>query len=146
DERRLGMFAKQVVALGHELVEARKAVGGISASGEERQLEPALVAVVDRLEELLRIRRVNEHRNPEPCAGVPERIQRRIVERETRAICLRDREAEALRYLSDAHRTGGHVRLQLRHRPLCPTGSDVTKIDSGEHEDSFFHWRPANGG
>ena len=77
DERRLRMPAEQVVALGHQLLEARKPVRRIAAVGEERELEPALVVVVDRLEELLRIGGVDEHRQVQPRARVPDRIERR---------------------------------------------------------------------
>ena len=55
DEGRLRIAAEQIVALRHQLLEVRKLSGGYATAREQRELEPALVGVVDRLVELLRI-------------------------------------------------------------------------------------------
>ena len=81
DERRLRMLPEQVVALRHQLLERDLAGLIVAAVAEERQLEPALVVHVDRLEELLRFGRVDEDRNVQARARVPERIELRIVDR-----------------------------------------------------------------
>ena len=134
------MLAEQIVALRHQLLEAREAGRcGYATSREQRQLEPALVGVVDRLEELLRIGGVDEHRKLEPRARVPDRIELGIVELEARAVRLLDRQAEALRDLADADRARGDVGLELRDRLLRPARSDVLEVDAGQHAHAVLH-------
>ena len=48
-------------------------------SAIERELEPALVAVVERLEERRRLGDVNQHRHVQPRARLPDRIELGIV-------------------------------------------------------------------
>jgi len=82
DERRLRVFPEQAIAFGVDLLEGREAIPRIPAIGIERELEPALVLIVDRLKELLRVGRVDQHGHVETCRGVPDGIELRIVERE----------------------------------------------------------------
>jgi hypothetical protein len=77
------MTTKKIVPLGHQLFEAGKLILRIPSSRKKRELQPSLVGVVNGLEELLGIRGVNEHRNPEPGARVPERIELRVIDSET---------------------------------------------------------------
>ena len=133
------MLAEHVVALRHQLLEARKAILRIAAIGKERQLEPALIVIVDRLEKFLRVGRVNEHRQLEPRACVPDRIELRVVDPQTRAVGLLDGEAEALGNFADANRAGGDIGFELLDRLLRPAWSDVLKVDAREHAHAVFH-------
>ena len=54
---RLRMLPEQVVAFGHQLVEGDLPRLVVAAIREQRELEPALVVIVERLEELLRFGR-----------------------------------------------------------------------------------------
>ena len=84
DEACLRVLAEQVVALGHQLVERDLTGLVVAAIGEERQLEPALVAVVERLEELLRLGGVDEDRHVEPRERLPHRIELGVVHLQAR--------------------------------------------------------------
>ena len=64
-----GCLRDHVVALGHQLLEAD--AGLVAAIGIERELEPALVGVVERLEERRRLGDVDEHRDVQPRARRP---------------------------------------------------------------------------
>ena len=75
-----GCFVNMLFALGHQLLEAGTPVL-VAAIGIERELEPALVVVVERLEERRRLGDVNEHRDVQPRAGLPDRIELGIVDR-----------------------------------------------------------------
>ena len=75
-----GVLAEHAIALGEQLLEARELAGRIAAIAIERQLEPALVVHVDGLEELLRLRGVDEHGHPKPAADLPDWIELRIVD------------------------------------------------------------------
>ena len=113
-EGRLRVPLEQAVALGHQLLERGKPRPVlVAAVGIERQLEPALVVVVERLEELRRIGGVDEDRNLEPRGRLPDRIELGIVELEAGAVGLPDAEAEALADLADADRAGLDVGLEL---------------------------------
>ena len=68
------MLADHVVALGHQLLERHLSRLVVAAIREQRQLEPALVVHVLRLEELLRLRGVDEGRHVELREFVPQRI------------------------------------------------------------------------
>src|SRR6185295_10440240 len=101
----------------------------------------ALVGVIDRFEELLRIRGMDEHRQLEPSAGVPHRVELRVVELEPRAIRFARREPESLSDLAHANSAGSNVCLELRDRLLRPAWPDVPKVDSGEHADAILRFR-----
>ena len=132
DERRLRMTPEEAIALGHQLLERRVRRRREPSVAEERQLEPALVLVVDRLEELLRIGGVDEDRNIEPCGGLPDRIELRIVELQARPVALACVEAEALVDLADAERAGLDVGLELLRRALTEPGANVGEVDVRE--------------
>ena len=83
DERRLRMLREQPVALAHQLFERRKPRAVLVAAIRiQRQLQPSLVVVVERLEELRRVGDVNEDRDVQPRGGLPDDVQLRIVELE----------------------------------------------------------------
>ncbi len=126
------MLLEHAVALGHQLLEARELAGWIAAVAEERQLEPALVLEVDRLEELLRFGRVDEHRDAQAAGRGPDRVELRIVDGEAGPVGLAEAQAEALRDFADADGAGLDVRLELRDRLRAPAGADVAEIDVGE--------------
>jgi hypothetical protein len=132
------MALEQVVALGHQLLEAREAIGGITAIGEKGKLEPALVVVVDRLEELLRISGVDEHRQVQARACVPDGIELGIVDPQPCPIDLPDIQAELFRDLADTDGARPHVGFELANGPVGPSGSNVAKIDPGEHTNAIF--------
>ena len=97
DERRLRVLLEQVVALAPSaLRSAGYSLGRIAPIAEQRELEPAFVVVVDRLEELGRIGGVDEDRDLEPRARLPDRIELRIVEVEARTVGLRVRRPKPL--------------------------------------------------
>ena len=139
DEGRPRMPAEKIVAFLHELVEVRMLVRGYATSWKERQLEPSLVGVVDRLVELLRVSGVDEHWKLQASGSSPNRIEVRIVEREAGAVCLADRLPKALADFADADRPGGSVSLELRHRALRPSRPHVLKADPRERADSVLH-------
>ena len=139
DEDRSWMLAEQVVPLARDLLEAREPVRRISALGKQRQLQPALVAVVDRLKELLRVGGVNEHRKPEASARIPDGIEVRVVDLEPRAIGLASGQAKAFPDFSYANRTSGDVRLELRDGFCGPFGAHVAEIDSGQNAHTILH-------
>ena len=116
-------------------------VGRIAAVREERQLEPALVRVVDGLEELRRVGGVDEDRQLEPRARIPDRIELRIVELEPRAVGLLDGQPKALRELPDPDGSGGDVTLELRDRARAPPRADIAEVDPGEEAHAVLHRR-----
>src|SRR6185503_6183014 len=118
---------------GHELLEAWKLVCRVPPPGEQRELEPPLVRVVDRLEELLWIGGMDEDGELEARAGVPDGIEVGIVELESRTVRFLDRQSEVLADLAHADRARRDIRLELCDRLLRPPGSDVAEVDPGEH-------------
>src|SRR4030095_12437371 len=80
DKRRLGMLLEQPIALGHQRLESRKARILITAILEQRQLQPALIRVIDRIPELMWIRGVDEDRDVEVSRRIPDRIELWIVD------------------------------------------------------------------
>src|SRR5262245_35959302 len=84
---------------------------------------------------------MDEHRQSESRAGVPDRIELRIVDLQPRAIGLARRQAESLADLTDTNRARGDIRLELRDRLLRPPRSDVAEIDAGEDADAILERR-----
>ena len=129
-----GMLREQPVALAHQLLEGGKSRPILIAPvAEERQLEPALVVVVERLEELGRVGHVDEDRDLETRRRLPHRIELGIIELEPRAVGLAGGQAEALVDLADADRARLDVGLELRGDLLADPGptprkSSVVKI------------------
>src|SRR5258708_18240394 len=107
--------------------------GRHATSREERQLEPALIGVVHRLVELLRISRMDEHRELESRGRLPDGIEIGVVEREARAVRLPDRLAKALSDLADAHRSRSHVAFEPRHCTRRPSRSCPLKVSSCQY-------------
>jgi hypothetical protein len=142
-EAGLRVLLEQAIALRDQLLEARKLVGRIAPIAEQRQLEPPLVLEIDRLEELLRLRRVDEHRDVQARAGVPHGIEVGIVDLEERAVGLARSQAERLADLADADGAGFEIGLQLGDRFLRPARSDVAQIDAGQDADTFLVRRRA---
>ena len=109
-----GMLGKQPIPLAHQLLEGREPRAILVPTiAEERELEPALVLVVERLEELRRIGHVNEDRNLEAGSRLPHGIELGIVELEPRAVGLARRQAEALVDLADPDGAGLDVGFEL---------------------------------
>ncbi len=136
-----GCRRSRLSPFGHQLLERRKLFGRIAAAREQRELEPAFVLVIDRLPELLRVSGVNEDRQLEPGRRLKDRIERRVVEGKTGSVGLLGREAEALTNLTDAHRTRGHVRFELRHRPLGPPRPHGPEVDPRQKPNPVLHRR-----
>ena len=89
DERRLRVLGEQSIALPHQLFERRKARSiEVAAIRIKRHLQPALVLVVHRLEELRRVGGVDEDRDVQPGRGLPDRIELGIVQLQARAVGL----------------------------------------------------------
>ena len=136
DEGRLRVLRHQPIALPHQVLERRKPRAvEVPAVGKQRHLEPALVVVVERLEELRRIRGVDEHRNVEPRRRLPDRIELGIVQLQARSVGLAYGEAEALHDLAEAERAGLDVGFELRRRFRAETGTHIAKGDVGEHRE-----------
>ena len=136
DEVRPGMPGEQSIALGHQVLERRKPRAvGVTAVGIERQLEPALVPEVDRLEELRRVGCVNVHRNLQPRADLPDGVELRVVELQPRAVGLLRGQAEVLQELAQALRSGFHVVLDLLRGAGAESRADrVAKVDRRERD------------
>ena len=142
DERRLRMLAEQVVALRHQLFEARKAVLRIATVREQRELEPTLVRVVDRLEELLRIGGVDEHRKPEPRARVPDRIELGVVDARGASRPASSIDRPRLFEISPTPTAPAATSASSCATAFVrPPRSDVLKVDSGENAHAVLHRR-----
>ncbi len=140
-EGRARVAAEEVVPLRHQLLEVRVLVRRNLPPREERQLEPPLVVVIQRLVELRRIGGVDEDRQAKACRRLPHRLEIGIVHRQAAAVGLADGLAEALPDLADAHRAGRGVGLELRHRPLRPARPNVAEVDPGQRPDPVLHGR-----
>ena len=104
------------------------------AIGIQRELQPALVRVVERLEERRRLGDVDEHRHVEPRARGPDRIELRIVDRQAAAVGLPHEHAEVLEDLQP-HRAGLDVRVELLRRLRAEAGSDrLAEVHVGEQD------------
>ena len=136
DERRLRMLLEETVALRHQLFERGIVAGRVAPIAEQRELQPALVVVVDRLEELRGIGGMDEDRNLETGARLPERIEIRIVEMEARAVGLARAQAEALADFADADRARLEVGFELRDGFLRPARSHAREVHAGQHTDA----------
>src|SRR5580704_10493536 len=79
------------------------------------QLLIALVARVRGKKESLRIAGVNENRNPETPAFVPDRIQPRIVDREQLSGLIAHSQTQVLQKLESASAAGDGIVHQLHH-------------------------------
>src|SRR5690606_17583032 len=84
-------------------------------------------------------RGVDEDRQAEPGARLPDRVQLRVVDPEPRAVRLADREPERLRDLAHAHGARGRVRLELGYRALRPPRPDVAEVDPRQEADPVPH-------
>ena len=80
DEAGVRVLQEHPVALGEQGLEIDLVGPVVPPTGEEGQLEPALVRVVGFLEEGRRFRGVDQHRDVHPSGHLPDRIQLRIVD------------------------------------------------------------------
>ena len=95
DEMGLRMSGEEAVAFGHQLFERGETRAiRIAAVRIERQLEPALVVIVDRLEELGGIGSVDVHGNLQTRACLPDGIEFGIIELQARTVGLLRRQPE----------------------------------------------------
>ena len=121
DVPRVRVLLDHVIALGHELLEADAVL--MTTIRKQSQLEPALVMRVDRIEERLRLSDVNQHRDVQPDAGVPDRIEFRVVDAQPAAIGFSVEHAEILEDLQP-QRAGLDVLLELPGRFHAEAGAD----------------------
>ena len=89
------------------------------------QLEPALVGWIDRLEERRGLAGVDEHRNVQPRARLPDRIELGIVERHAGAVARLTLRPKFLKIFSP-RAPGFDVGLELRCRPPPEPGSSMS--------------------
>src|SRR4029453_3009391 len=107
----------------------------VTATGVERQLQPAFVVEVDWLEELGRISDVNEDRNLETRRRLPDRVELGIVEMEPSPVRLLDHQSEPLADFPHANRTCLHGSLELAREFLSRSWSDIADIESREEDE-----------
>ena len=108
----------------------------MTAIGIQRQLQPSLVGVIERIEKRLRLGDVDQHRHVEPRARLPNRIELRLVHAQTTAVRLAIEHAEVLEHLQ-ADRTRFDVRFELGRRFRSRSGTDVTEVDVGEQHHAI---------
>ena len=90
---------------------------------------------------------MNEHRDPKTGAGVPHRIELRVIDLQARAVRLFDGKTEALGDFANTDRPGFHVGFELGDSLLRPAGPDVSEVDSGEDSDAVLgFWIRIHGG
>ena len=127
DVLRLRVPADHVVALGHQFFEPDAFL--MTAIGIQRKLEPAFVRVVERLKEGLRFRDMNQHRHVLSGAGVPNRIELRIVHAQPASVGPAIEHAQVLENLQP-DRASLEIALELLRRPGAETGRDrLAEID-----------------
>src|SRR5688572_19336408 len=80
DEHRPGMLAEHAMLLGDDRRPGRVFAWRTCPLGALLELQPTLVVLVVRLEELPRLRGVNEDGNAELARLPPERVETRIVD------------------------------------------------------------------
>src|SRR6187401_1362992 len=81
---------------------------------------------------------VDEDGDVQPRRGGPDRVKRRIVDGQTRAVGLPCGQAEPLADLADAKRAGLDVGFELRHGLLGPTRPNAIEADAGENADAIL--------
>ena len=102
DERRARVLAKDTVLLGHDRRPRRILARRTRALRTLLQLQPALVGLVVRLEELARLRGVDEHGNAQLARLAPHGIEPRIIDRHALARSVLEVEPEILEDLESA--------------------------------------------
>src|SRR5262245_21073780 len=135
DELRFRMLSEQAISLSRQRLESRKPFVLVAPIGEERELEPTFVAIVDWLKELGRIGGVNEDRDVQPGTGRPDRIERGIVDRQECAVRFSRRQPEGFRDLADADGACLYVGFELGDRPFGPSWPDIAEVDSSQNAD-----------
>ena len=141
-----GCLRKTVVAFRQQLFERHATRLVVAAIGKQGELQPPLVVHVERLEEFLRLGRVDEDGNAQTTERRPDRIELGIVDAQPRAIGLSVAKAERLRHFTDADRAGLDVGFELRHGPRAPVGSHIIEIDAGQHTKSILVRARVDGG
>jgi hypothetical protein len=91
-----------------------------------------------RLEELLRLRGVNERRHIEPREFIPERVDVGIVDLQSRAIRLGDAQSKLLAHLAHAQRAGLDVGAQLGNRLVRPARANIAEVDARERAEAIL--------
>ncbi len=125
-----------MVLLGHQRLEGRVALRRTGALRELRELEPALVVLVDRLEEGARLAGMDEHRDAELARLAPEREDARVVHRHALAGGVLHLHAEVLEDLEPDGAALLHVALELRRGALAPAGvTDAPEVHVGERHE-----------
>ena len=83
---------------------------------------------------------MNEHRESETRAGIPYRIEFRVVDLETAAVDLLVRQSQALRDFTDTDRTRSDIGFELRNRFHGPAwASHSVETDAGQRTHAIFH-------
>ena len=122
--------------LSQDLLEGRVLLGRAGAAGKLLELQPPLVVLVLRLEEGTRLAGVDEHRDPELGALVPDGIQARIVDRHAPAARVGHGQAQVLEDLQAA-RAVAHVLGELRGGPISPPGRlNPLVVQVGEDDEA----------
>src|SRR5713226_5998359 len=91
------------------------------------------------MEESLRIASVDEDRNPQTSAFVPDRIQPRIVDRDQPGL-IPHAQAQVLQQLQPASAPADRI-VQLSHHFPAESGIvDFAPVDLGEHDEPPWIW------
>src|SRR5687768_3948262 len=112
DERRPRVLAEHAMLLGDDRRPRRILAGRARALGALLQLEPALVVLVVRLEELARLGGVDENRDAQLARLAPHRIETRIIHRHPLPRAILQVEPKVLEDLESAS-PRFHVALEL---------------------------------
>src|SRR5687767_9740310 len=112
DEDRPRVFLEEAVLLGDDRRPGRVFAGRACALGALLELEPPLVGLVVRLEELARLRGVDEYGNAQLARLAPHRVQARIVDGNAFSRPILQVESEVLEDFESA-RSGLDVALEL---------------------------------
>src|SRR5262249_39656441 len=142
DELRVRVLADHVVPLGHQRLEPDAVL--MPPIAIERELEPALVGVVERLEESRRLGDVNQHRHVQPRARLPHGVELGIVHLQTAAVGFAVEHAEVLEHLQP-HRAGFEVVLELLCRAGAPAGTDAAEGHVREEDHAVLVLARAKG-
>ena len=128
------MPLEQPVPFGHDRLEARVAIRRETATGPHDQLEPPLVVTVDRLRELARLARVDQHRDVQPGTHLPDRVKLEVVYRHPPPLGVTHCQTEVLEQLQPDG-TCCHVPFELGRRPVAKAGRHtVAEVQVGKDD------------
>src|SRR5687767_1534384 len=132
DERRPRMLFEKAVLLGDDGRPRRVFAGRAGALGTLLELEPPLVGLVVRLEELARLRGVDEYGDAQLARLAPHGIEARIVDGNAFSRPILQVESQVLEDL-EAARPGLDVALQLGGGVRAPLWIvDARELEIGE--------------